>query len=360
MALTYPGHFSDGRSAARIGVRVRLAETALIVSSDDGAAVATGPYTDLKLVDERRRGQPIRLTSAADPDARLTVADVELYAPLVAAAPHLGGSTPWLRVAAWGGGIAALIAALVFALPRLAEPVAALIPVAWEAELGERVADALIADARVCTSDAGGAALARLVDRLAATVDAPYLFTVRIADAGTVNAFAAPGGHIVIFRGLLEFAESPDEVAGVLAHVMAHVAERHATEAIVRAAGVSLLFEVLTGGASGLAGFGADLGELLLALSYSRRDEADADATAAAMLEAADIGAAGLGRFLARLDRHEGGLPEGLAFLSTHPPSRARAAAVAAPAGARQPAMPAADWRALESICDRSAARKRR
>ena len=71
-------------------------------------------------------------------------------------------------------------------------------------------------------------------------------------------------------------------------------------------------------------------------------------------------GAAGLGRFLARLDRHEGGLPEGLAFLSTHPPSRARAAAVAAPAGARQPAMPAADWRALESICDRSAARKRR
>ncbi len=357
MELTYPGHFSDGRSAARRGVRVRLAETALVLSCDDGTAVATWPYGELKLVDELRRGRPVRLTSALDPDARLSVADDEFRAPLFAAVPDLRrrgplGPIPWLRGAVWGVGIAALVAALVVALPRLAGPVAALVPVEWEAALGEQVADRLLANVNVCTSAAGTEALQRLVDRLAAARDAPYSFSVRVADVDKVNAFAAPGGYVVMFRGLLGFAESPDEVAGVLAHEMAHVVERHATEAIIRSAGLSLLFEVLTGGASGLAGLGAEAGELLLTLSYSRRAEAEADAVAVAMLEAAGIRGAGLGSFLARLDRRGRDLPEGLAFLSSHPPSRARAEAVSAATGAGRPAMPAADWRALKSICE--------
>ena len=103
---------------------------------------------------------------------------------------------------------------------------------------------------------------------------------------------------------------------------------------------------MLTGGST-LAG----VGEVLIGLSFSRRAEADADAVAVAMLEAANIRAAGLGRFLKRLDKPERNLAAGLTFLSSHPSPTARVDALAdGPAGGR-PAMPPADWRAMREMC---------
>ncbi len=330
---------------------MRFTKEALVLLADDEKVVATWPYAGLKFVDEGGRGRPMRLASVTDPDARLTIADASFPASLRAVAPHVRGrgasGAGRLQTALWVVGIAAVAVALVLVAPRLAGPVAALIPAAWEAELGERIAGQILADARICDSRAGTEALERLVARLAETVEVPYAFVVSVADTGQVNAFAAPGGHIVIFRGLLEFAQSADEAAGVLAHEMAHVIERHPTQAILRAAGVSLLFDMLTGGASTLAG----IGELLIGLSFSRRAEADADAIAVAMLEATDIRASGLGRFLARLDKQGRDLPAGLSFLSSHPSPTVRVEALADAAAGGRPAMPSADWRAVREMC---------
>ncbi len=358
MALTYDGRHSDGRTAARRDVRVSFSGDALVIRAQDNTPVATWKFDDLRLAGEVYRNQPVQLTSATDPDARLSVGDPAFRTPLFACARHLCarrgpfGERPWLRAAAWGLGAAAFVAALIFALPKLAEPVAALMPVEWENALGEQAVAKFLEETPECAGAAGRRALGRLTGRLAAAVATPYDFTVRVAEVDEVNAFAAPGGQIVIFRGLLEAAGSPDEVAGVLAHEMGHVVERHATEAIVRTIGLSLVFELLVGDASGLVGLGAGIGETLLGLSYSRADEAEADAAAVAMLAAAGIRADGLARFLARLEEQGGDIPQGLAFLSTHPPGRERAEAVRAAAGAGGPAMPPAEWRALASICD--------
>ena len=365
MALHYAGHYSDGRSAARRSVKVRFTNDALLVADDDEEPVATWAFAELRLVGEVFRNQPVRLTSATEPDARLSLDDPAVLTPLFACAPHLRsrgplGARPWLRAALWGLGVATFVAALVFGLPRLAEPVAALIPLEWETALGERFVAGFLEGESVCTGAAGSQALQRLTDRLGATVETPYGFTVRVVDVAAVNAFAAPGGQIVVFRGLLESAESPDEVAGVLAHEMGHVVERHATEAVVRALGLSLLFELLVGDASAIVGLGAEAVEALLGLSYSRRDEAEADAVAVAMLAAADIRADGLAAFLGRLDQQGRDGPAGFAFLSTHPPSRVRAEAMIAAAGGGRRAMSQAEWRALESICERPAAARPR
>ena len=62
--------------------------------------------------------------------------------------------------------------------------------------------------------------------------------TVRVIPEKTVNAFAAPGGQVVLFSGLIEKAESPEEVAGVMAHEIAHAIERHPMQTMPRAAGM--------------------------------------------------------------------------------------------------------------------------
>src|SRR5690606_26348291 len=105
-------------------------------------------------------------------------------------------------------------------------------------------------------------------------------FTVSVADDPQVNAFAAPGGRIVLLEGLLREAESPDEIAGVLAHEIGHVTERHPTAAALRLLGIQALLTGIFGDGS-LASAAAGAGGLLVALSYSRDDERTADRLAA-------------------------------------------------------------------------------
>ena len=135
----------------------------------------------------------------------------------------------------------------------------------------------------------------------------------------SVNAFAAPGGHVVVLSGLIDEAKSGDEVAGVLAHEIAHVIHRHPMESLVRAMGLAVLAEALSGD-----GLGGTAAMLLAVTAYSR--EAEADATAVALLEAAGYDPLGLTDFFGRMAGEEKRSGAGLipSYLSTHPPSEAR------------------------------------
>ncbi len=134
----------------------------------------------------------------------------------------------------------------------------------------------------------------------------------------SVNAFAAPGGHVVVLSGLIDEAKSGDEVAGVLAHEIAHVIHRHPMESLVRAMGLAVLAEALSGD-----GLGGTAAMLLAVTAYSR--EAEADATAVALLEAAGYDPLGLTDFFGRMADEEKRSGAGLipSYLSTHPPSEA-------------------------------------
>lgn len=357
MPPVYDAGYSDGRTAARRRVTVRFGETGLIIDAEDDSELASWPFDALALVDEVRRTQPIRLTTRDDPEARLTIDDPAVQTPLFAFAPQLRAHAPfggrhWRAALAWGGGAIVAVALFFLLLPRIAEPVAALVPIEWEEALGAEIAGDFTPAGAVCSNDAGITALQALVDRLAAGLDTPYRFSVKVSNLDMVNALAAPGGHIVIFKGLIDYAASPDEVAGVLAHEMGHVVERHAMEGIVRALGIAVMFQVLIGDMSGLLALAAQAGEFLLAFSYSRDDEAEADAVGVAILAGAGIGSDGLADFLVRLEKD--GLTPGDRFtmISTHPPSAARAAAVRAAATAGGQSMSDADWAAIETICD--------
>ena len=203
---------------------------------------------------------------------------------------------------------------------------------------------------RRCETADGRLALDILTGQLVNQVNTPYRFQVIVLDVNMVNALAAPGGRIVIFKKLLTKARSPDEVAGILAHEMGHVISRHPTEAVARSMGISLVFNVLMGGlGSGATGAA---GQALVSSAYSRDAERDSDSIALDILKGARISPKGFADFLDRVAKEEGGAMRAMSFISSHPPSAERAQAVrnAIPAKA-QPALSGADWNALKTIC---------
>ncbi|MDA2912290.1 M48 family metallopeptidase, partial [Nitrospiraceae bacterium AH_259_D15_M11_P09] len=83
--------------------------------------------------------------------------------------------------------------------------------------------------------------------------------------------------YIVLFKGLLDRSDSAEELAGVLAHEMQHVIQRHGTRALLQRASIGILLAAMTGDVSSAATFGVGVASTLGTLSYSRRAEEEAD-----------------------------------------------------------------------------------
>src|SRR5438046_2895507 len=122
----------------------------------------------------------------------------------------------------------------------------------------------------------------------------PYPLRVYVVDMPTVNAFAAPGGSVVIFRGLLQRTDSPEQLAGVLAHEFQHVLQRHSTRAIIQHTSSGLLIAALTGDVTGPLAYGLEAARVLGHLRYSREAETEAGAEGLTMLLAARVDPAGM------------------------------------------------------------------
>ena len=358
MAGTVAAVYFDGKSARRQDANVALDPQGITIAAPDGAPIGFWSLKDLTPAEPVRHGRPVRIGVVYDSDARLQVDDPGFAAALLAQAPHLAPSKRFLTrsLPQIGLGLAAaalLVAAVVYGIPALSRPIAKMVPLSWERDLGQNLVTMIIGDAKRCDADEGRAALDRLIARLAAVQDTRYDFNVTVAKRGSVNAFAAPGGEIVILNGLLKEARSPDEVAGVLAHEMAHVIERHPTASAIRALGVSILLELVTGDGAGAAGGLAELGGVLLLFSYSRENEREADRLAQEMLARAGLKTTGLVDFFQRRAGKDTAYGKGLfEYFSTHPPSdeRSRDAARAGQVG--ETAMTPDEWQALRAICD--------
>jgi Zn-dependent protease with chaperone function len=349
----------------------------LAINDATGTAIDTWPAADVALVDRPQAGLPLRLGRLGNPQVRLIIQDRAALAELSAHCPNLRRRVRLdRRSAARLGALlvaAALsVAALVhFVIPEIATQVARSMPPQLERRIGEGVADQLALlmgaiegrrRALACAAPSGVAALEALLARLAparqsaegregASDPGPDLPpTVRVLDARLVNAFALPGAVIVLPRGMIDFSRSPDELAGVLAHELGHIALRHPIETLIKVAGVSTLFSLLIGDVTGGAVIVA-LGEYMIRVSYTRPVEQAADAYAVAALHRAAIDPAATAAAFARL------LPKGAAggalerALSTHPPTEDRVALFRAAAREGQPALSAGEWAALKAIC---------
>ena len=359
------GRYYDGESAVRREVVVDVIPGGLrILDSADHGEVGTWEYRELRPVDEVTRDGLCRIRTDHG-RARLVLTDRSLIDEIAAHAPQLATSgrnraSLFLR---WTGlvavSMAALLAVLWAGLPRFADEVAEIIPTTWETSLGESLVEPTVRQLALfdtavttawCTARRGHDVLEALTRRLA-PAESPYRFQVHVASLEMVNAFALPGGQIVLTRGFLRFVESPDEVAGVLAHEIGHVVRRHTTAAVIEALGLAFLFGVMLGD-PGTAAIGS-AGEILVGLGFRREAETEADESALELLGRAGMSTQGLADFFDRLERKTGDMPEILHLLSTHPPEESRRELFEQSATERPPSLGASEWQELREICSR-------
>ena len=364
--MTAPGGafdatFADGRTAERHAVRVTIEADGLHLSSGDGAVAEIWPFAELRLVDEVYAGRPVRLKRKSG-DERLTIADADFLDRL---RPHarqlrrddLRRANTKLRAAGWIGATAAVLAGFWFLLPLAAGPVASQVPLSWEEGLGrtvQRQALALMASGSpVCTGRAGQRAIERLVRRLSAARPSRYRFRVTVVNNKTVNAFAAPGGYIVVFRGLIENSPGADGLAGVMAHEMGHVIERHGMEGLVKALGLSFVMSALIGDTSGFASIATDVAQSLATAKFGRDAEREADRIAVEMLNRTGISGRGFQAFFQAMARTSGTEEKSIGrYFASHPATGGRAQFVGTHATGARPAMSDADWQAVRRMCD--------
>ena len=180
------------------------------------------------------------------------------------------------------------------------------VPYEWEQQLGKTALGQIQVQSNFMPGDQVDPLLKQLTDPLVAALgDSPYEFHFYITNDHTINAFALPGGYVVIHSELLLRAETADELLGVLAHEIAHVTERHGTRSIIANAGAWLVFQAVIGDAGGIFTTMASAAPFLLTQKYSRSFEFDADEQGYNLLARANIDAKGMVTFFKRIREEE-------------------------------------------------------
>ena len=236
-----------------------------------------------------------------------------------------------------GFALVALVVSMLMGM--MVRSLVARVPVEWEQELGDKVMaevkekETFIEDAKLQTN------LVQAVAPLLRAVPTNALgFKFYLMDAPLPNAFALPGGHVVVTTSLLALAERPEEVAGVVAHELAHVTLKHGFRKIISSAGPYLLCRLFMRDNSGLLGVLAGGSQLLVSQSFSQEYELEADDVGWQYLVKARIDPRGLPDMLEKAQSGAGadearpggapGLQQPSGHRQTHPAARSEVAEV--------------------------------
>ena len=241
--------------------------------------------------------------------------------------------------------ISGVLSGLVFALAMLyvcrdpiVKTVARGVPVDLEIQMGDMLFKQVMISERLITDEQITAQLAKITEPLVAGIsDKRYPLKFHVVENATINAFAMPGGNVILHSGLLLAAETPEEVAGVLAHEIAHVKQRHGIRGVLSSAGLFLIAQSLLGDVTGLVAVITDNGSFLLSRQFSRDFEREANGHGWDYLLAADIRPDGMIRFFQRMQAEERKVHEklkevtpvdvgegALQLASTHPATQER------------------------------------
>jgi Zn-dependent protease with chaperone function len=239
-----------------------------------------------------------------------------------------------------GGIVTASVVAIGYLAPHWIAPH---VPMRWERDVGSAMVGDF-GDLR-CRDARGQQALEALVERVApGATKGPDGIKVAALNVQTFNAAALPGGYIVVFKPAITETD-PEALAGVIAHEVAHVRRRHVTEALIRELGIGALIRLMAGN------IGANA-EQLVALSYTRQNEAQADSDAIQMLKRANISPKPTAALFTRLSKDAPAYSA--EFLQSHPLSSKRAQKFAGsfdPRARYQPALSRDQADALFDIC---------
>jgi predicted Zn-dependent protease len=281
-----------------------------------------------------------------------------------------------------------IFAVWMYGIPAITDAVADQVPTEWEEKLGQDYFQAIFQETIKEPDPKVRTALDAISKRLlAAAPDQPYQFRIHVHPSKMVNAMALPGGTIIVFQGLINITETPEELAGVLAHEFQHVLKRHSTRGIIRSEAINIFATVVSG--DSMMNVILQAGGMMEFLRYSRKLESQADAEGMKMVLAAQVDPEGMIRIFEKLEEsqhrqieslekdkekadsqdknsaekpsadknekesenQDGKLPEWMKYLSTHPAGEDRVEVLKKlskhTTQKPQPLLPGFDWKTM-------------
>jgi Zn-dependent protease with chaperone function len=310
--------FYDGATSEQQSVQVNLRDGFLeIIKRATGEKISWN-YPEIEIEEKPHDDRDGVISYSKTPHARLYL-DAETFREIIRKIPKSKSKALRLSLMIFIA-VFAIIGLVFFAIPALAPVLLPKIPTSWDKKLGDYAARYFIDKEKICTSAEGDAALKKIASAISAD-NFDYELKLYIQKDDMVNAFALPGGKIVIFSKLLDEIESQDELVGILAHEAAHVQLRHGTANMMRYILTSFVIDIFTGG----GGTAIYLGYQFHNLKYSQELESEADAWAVAKLHNLQIDSTAFAALFSRMKQKKEAASANdlkdniLEYLSTHP-----------------------------------------
>jgi beta-barrel assembly-enhancing protease len=235
----------------------------------------------------------------------------------------LGQSLVWKTVAYSLGTLALAAVLLVWQYDKAVAWVAGRVSLATEHEIGESVLTSLKTQTALVDKGIAVAAVKKIGDRL--TQGSAYIYQWYLSNDPAINAFALPGGIVIVNKGLLEKADSANEVAAVLAHEIQHVEQRHALKNMITSSGIAAAVLLVLGDANAVMMI---MAHQVSAQYFSRQAESDADMKGLALLNKNKIDPQGMVAFFKTMQEAFKSKEQGPEWLSSHPDTADRIQAI--------------------------------
>lgn len=329
MTSTFWGNYFDGQSAKprQVTVEIRSKQRLYIASAETGFSKEIR-HTDLHNMEEVGNSR-LLLRFGIDGMELLDVRSEEFVKQFRKDFPDVkGGQNILERFAASGWKGAATVAAVLigvmlliyfFAIPWTGDMAARVFPQSYEEEMGAAMYKSVIREYSI------DSAKTRMLNDLIKDVDfkTDYDLDIVVVDYDMKNAFAMPGGHIVVFSGIIDDMEAYPELIGLLAHEVSHVNKKHSLRALFRSLSSYIFISVLLNDINGLTTVVLENANNIKSLSFSRSLEEEADLEGLQIMFHNKIDPHGMVDLFRSL-MEEGDMPEQMEFLSSHPVTKNR------------------------------------
>lgn len=359
LKLEAEGRYFDGVSDSHRDVVVSFGERSLVIVDYSEHVLAHWPLASLRMRDAILGAGTDVLPDPSSPE-RVVLEDPEMISAIAKVCPDVEMVTPqvapprrrrWVLLLLF----LSLLGGAAFWLPGQLGRLGDMVPPDRMQALGTAMADEIMGrlepgpgTARQCGSAEGRVALDRLVDRLlpAGTLRLPLI--VRFLDRPEADGYVLPGGQVLLLRGLLDRARNPEEIAGVLAHMIGHVQVGDADSRALAAPGFASVTGVLMGDVLRPSIVEAAVEDALIRQADPAFESA-ADAAGYRLLADAGLPSVPYANFVTRVAADARALAR-----HSDPGGRAKAAAAADTIGARAfaPALDDRSWIALQGICE--------
>ncbi|HXH19989.1 MAG TPA: M48 family metallopeptidase [Chitinophagales bacterium] len=323
----YEGRYFDGQSARPHSVSVTISNRRLSLSSDGAfrREVFQHEITGTEIVGSDR----MLIRFGAEGAELLDVRSSEFVKQFRLQFPYVKHSQNVLeRIAnASGKGMVAILMVLVasvlliyfFVIPWVGDVSARFFPQQYEEELGSMMYRNIIPQYTIDTVKTN------LVNELVENIDfqSPYRLQFVVVDYDQKNAFAMPGGYIVIYSGIMDDMEDYSDLLGLLGHEVSHINKKHTLRSLFRSLSSYIFISILLNDVNGVTTVVLENANSLKTLSFSRKLEQEADLEGLKIMFHNRVDPYGMVRLFENLMK-DSDLPDAMEFMSTHPVTEKR------------------------------------